>query len=256
MTEAVFRDQNVTLSWRVDAAFLRAWPALATQTRGEWQARFANGVSLRSNSVNPLGSNAVFTEEDLQFFHEAYAAKNQPLIVRVPTLLDVRADEILTREGFSAERECCVLCGPIEATRSDADVEIVGAPPREWLDAMHEAQQRKNDQRVKYEAMFNAVTLPAGFATLRVNAEPVALAYGAIADDLLCIESVVTFVHQRGKGYAKHLIAALLHWAKAGGARTASLQVEVSNAPALALYRKIGLSTELYRYHYRRQGST
>ncbi len=49
------------------------------------------------------------------------------------------------------------------------------------------------------------------------------------------------------------MMAALLHWAKAKSAATACLQVEMSNAPALALYRRIGLGSELYRYHYRRQ---
>jgi GNAT superfamily N-acetyltransferase len=242
------------LAWCADAAFLKAWPALTTQVRGDWQVRFANGFSRRSNSVNPLNANADFTGEQLQFFLQMYSEQTLPLIVRVPTLLSPSVDDLLTREGFSAECECAVLCGALEETQPDVGVEISAAPTREWFDAMHAAQQRANDHRLPYEAIINAVALPAGFAMLRDKGEAVALAYAAIDGDLLCFESVVTFPHQRGKGYTKRLIAALLHWAKSSGARMASLQVEVANTPALSLYRKIGLATELYRYHYRRQG--
>jgi GNAT superfamily N-acetyltransferase len=243
------------LAWRADAAFLKAWPALTTQISGDWQARFANGFGRRSNSVNPLNANATFTGGQLQVFRQIYAAQALPVIVRVPTLINSSVDNVLTREGFSAECECAVLCGALDETQSDAGVEINAAPTREWFDAMHAAQQRVNDHRLPYEAIINAIALPSGFAVLRDNGEAVALAYAAIDGDLLCFESVVTFPHKRGKGYAKRLIAALLHWAKASGARMASLQVEVVNTPALSLYRKIGLATELYRYHYRRQGS-
>ena len=36
------------------------------------------------------------------------------------------------------------------------------------------------------------------------------------------------------------------------GARAAGLQVQADNASAQALYRRLGLGRELYRYHYRR----
>ncbi|MBX9711127.1 MAG: GNAT family N-acetyltransferase [Xanthobacteraceae bacterium] len=243
------------LSWRAERAFLKAWPALSTNTRNGWQARFANGLSRRANSVNPLIANAALDDADIRFFADAYRAQNLPLIVRVPTLLDARVDDALARSGFTQEGECCVLHGMLDAvtTQPDPAIEIIETLSCEWLDAVHAAQGRASEQRAVYEALINAIALPAGFVMLRVRGEPVALAYGAIDGDLLCVESVVTAAFRRGKGHAKRLMAALLHWAKAKGAATACLQVEMSNAPALALYRRIGLGGELYRYHYRRQ---
>lgn len=95
--------------------------------------------------------------------------------------------------------------------------------------------------------------LPAAFAGLAVDGEPVALAYGAIHRGLLCYESVVTAAGQRRKGYARRVLAALAAWAQRNGATAATLQVEASNAPSRALYRSIGMTTELHRYHYRRE---
>jgi ribosomal protein S18 acetylase RimI-like enzyme len=49
------------------------------------------------------------------------------------------------------------------------------------------------------------------------------------------------------------VLAALASWAKENGETMATLQVEASNTPGRALYHSIGMTTELHRYHYRRQ---
>ena len=54
----------------------------------------------------------------------------------------------------------------------------------------------------------------------------------------------------RGRGVASAIVDALLAHARSRRARTAFLQVDDDNAPALAVYRKFGFAT-LYRYHYR-----
>ncbi len=47
-------------------------------------------------------------------------------------------------------------------------------------------------------------------------------------------------------------LEALLHWGVARGAGAVCLQVEAENPAARALYRKLGLTREIYRYHYRK----
>jgi ribosomal protein S18 acetylase RimI-like enzyme len=48
---------------------------------------------------------------------------------------------------------------------------------------------------------------------------------------------------------ASRLCAALLNRARAAGARVAYLQVDAGNAPARAIYRRLGF-VDAYRYHY------
>jgi ribosomal protein S18 acetylase RimI-like enzyme len=61
---------------------------------------------------------------------------------------------------------------------------------------------------------------------------------------------MVTAPEARGRGHATLACATLLAWAAGQGARSAHLQVEEDNAPAIAVYRRFGFAT-LYTYHYR-----
>src|SRR5438046_1109763 len=118
---------------------------------------------------------------------------------------------------------------------------------------MAEFQCHTEAHRAVYRRIVEAVAVPAAFAGLRMDGHLAALAYGAVSDGLLCYESVITDAARRRQGLAWRVIASLAAWGRAVGARGVCLQVEASNAPARALYDRLGLKTELYRYHYRRQ---
>jgi len=62
----------------------------------------------------------------------------------------------------------------------------------------------------------------------------------------------VTDPRERRRGHSRKIVTALAGWAKSRGATGACLQVVADNASARALYEQIGLSGEVYRYHYRR----
>jgi ribosomal protein S18 acetylase RimI-like enzyme len=47
------------------------------------------------------------------------------------------------------------------------------------------------------------------------------------------------------------MIAALMAWGTQQEARAVGLQVQADNAPAQALYRRLGIAHELHRYRYR-----
>jgi GNAT superfamily N-acetyltransferase len=118
---------------------------------------------------------------------------------------------------------------------------------------MAELQGHTEAHRAVYRRIVEAVAVPAAFAGLRIDGRLVALAYGAVSDGLLCYESVVTDAARRRQGLGWRVVASLAAWARAEGARGVCLQVEAGNAPARALYERFGLTTELYRYGYRRQ---
>ncbi len=119
---------------------------------------------------------------------------------------------------------------------------------------MAELQGHTPEQAAVYRGVVESIVIPAGFAAQRdENGEWAALAFGAVHEGLLCCESVIANPRLRGRGYARRMMTALLAWGAGEGAREVCLQVAADNGPGLALYRSVGLTTELYRYHYRRE---
>jgi len=116
-------------------------------------------------------------------------------------------------------------------------------------------QNHTPEQRRTYRRIVGSIAVPAAFAALAIDGEFVALAYGAIHDRLLCYESVITNPRRQRRGYARRIITSLAAWARDQGAEGACLEVEAHNTAGLALYDVVGLKTELYRYHYRREAN-
>jgi N-acetylglutamate synthase len=247
--------RELSLEWRVEEACLNAWPALREVLLDGWLLRFSEGLTRRGNSANPLRP---VTDLRLQECEALYQRLGLPTIFRVLTLIDTSVDARLAAAGYPAEGESCVLYGALDqlAAVRDPEVRLTVEPTPEWFAAMAALQNHTNDQARSYRRIVGQLAIPAVFAALSVGGEIVALAYGAIHRGLLCYDSVITVSRQRRQGYGRRIIAAVAAWGKDNGAESACLQVEAGNLPALALYRAIGLKTELYRYHYRRQPQT
>jgi predicted GNAT family acetyltransferase len=67
---------------------------------------------------------------------------------------------------------------------------------------------------------------------------------------LVGLYDVFTAPEVRGQGLARRLCCTLLAQAGAAGAKIAYLQVETDNAPARAIYHRLGFD-DAYSYHYR-----
>jgi ribosomal protein S18 acetylase RimI-like enzyme len=230
-----------------------AWPALEELRFGDWLARFAPGVSRRSNSANPTRADLGDVEADIAACEAAYRARGAPAIFRVPELVAAGADAALARRGYAVEGESVTLYAELarDAAR-DPTVQISERPDAGWLAALAALQGQTAAQATVYRGVVESIAIPAGFAALRRDGEWAALAFGAIADGLLCCESVVVHPRWRGQGHGRRLMNALLAWGARQGARDVCLQVAADNVAGLALYRSIGMRRELYRYHYRR----
>jgi [ribosomal protein S18]-alanine N-acetyltransferase len=73
-----------------------------------------------------------------------------------------------------------------------------------------------------------------------------------LAGDDAEIESLAVGTSWRRRGIAKRLCKDLFGWARARGARHASLEVRVSNSPARALYESLGFHPVAVRRSYYR----
>jgi GNAT superfamily N-acetyltransferase len=246
--------------WRAEEAAINGFPPLCQVVFGDWLFRFSSGVRRTANSVTPLRAPNGDLTAVITAAATLYRGQNQPVIVRLPSFLDPAIDRELAARGYSAEGESCVIEGPLDPILASAApfegpdaVRLFPRPEPEWLAAMARLQGQSSAFHAIYRRIVASVVLPAAYALLAAEGEPVALAYAVIHRGLLCYESVVTSAAHRRRGYSRRVLAALALWGRQNGATAAGLQVEAPNAPARALYHSVGMTTELHRYHYRRE---
>ena len=243
------------LPWRIEETCFNAFPSLKQVFLGDFLLRFSDGLSRRANSANPLCADPSGLSSAIDTVEQLYRAQSLPTIFRVPSIADPTLDRELGARGYTGEGESCVLYAPMPelAAAADPGVQLLTTPGPEWLAAMAALQGHTAEQSTIYRRIVGAIAIPSRFALLAIDGAPAALAYGVLHQDLLCYESVITDPQRRRQGLARRIIAALAAWAGEAGADGACLQVEAGNAPARALYDRFGLSTELYRYRYRRE---
>jgi N-acetylglutamate synthase len=246
------------LEWRVEETCLNAWPALRQVLLNGWVLRFGEGLTRRSNSANPLRGPRETGDGLIAGCEALYQRRQLPTIFRLPSIIEPDLDERLDEAGYGREGESCVRYVDLTAVEAanDPDVQLLPRPTREWFAAMGALHNHTPEQRRLYRRIVGAIAIPAAFAALAIDREFVALAFGAVHDRLLCYESVITNPRRQRHGHARRVIASLAAWAKDQGAEGACLEVEAQNTAALALYDAVGLKTELYRYHYRREPKT
>ncbi len=106
-----------------------------------------------------------------------------------------------------------------------------------------------------HRRILESLAVPAAFAAARLDDGRLgALAYGAVHDGIVCVNSVVTDPAFRRQGLARRAVSGVLAWAQGRCEATgACLAVVADNTPAIALYHSLGFRREVYRYHYRRQ---
>lgn len=246
---------NRDFLWRVENACWTAWPAAESKEVEGWVFRSSGGETRRTNSVNATSA-ARSVKEVLRAAEGHYAQRGMPLLFRTLSF-QPEFEEELTAAGFVPEGETCTLRADLsdEAPHQSASVESHSRPSAEWVADKLRLTHMSRDQERAYRKMLANLKVPVRFARVTHDGAGVSLAYGAIVDDILIIESVVTDPDLRGKGLARNVVGALMAWANNCGAEISCLQVVANNAPGHALYRKLGFGVELYRYQYWRRSA-
>lgn len=245
---------NDDLCWRIERLCQRAWPALDEECVGGWRLRFAGGFTRRANSANPLSVGTRLDDRVLADIALRYRARGLAPVFRLPSLINPAIDARLSAAGYRLDAESTVLFGARDSWTEavpDKDVLLRAGPEADWFAAVAHLRAQGPKVAPLFGAIIARLDLPAAFAMVRYEGAVVATAFAVLSDGMLCFEAVVTDPALRGRGFGRRLVNALLAWGAQSGAQGACLQVETGNVPARALYRRAGLTREMYGYRYR-----
>lgn len=242
--------RNDDLLWRVEMACRAAWPAVEERESRNWQFRFTDDVTRRTGSLNPLPGAAAPDGKLLAEAEAFYAERGYPAFVRLPDFLGLD-DNVMLAHGYIREAPTLTLYAPaIDGEETSADIKISNRVSSDWLDAR---VRFAGGSAERFAATLSLISAPAFFSTLKQDGQVVSIAYGVILDGCLVLEAVATDPERQGRGHARKMLRSLMARARDEGAREAALQVVAENAPALALYSKLGFTEDLYGYAYYRQ---
>jgi ribosomal protein S18 acetylase RimI-like enzyme len=249
--------QRARLTRSVEEACLNGWPALREVVFDGWLLRFADGYTRRSNSVHLLSSGTCNPHEKVRSCEKAYSAQGLPVIFCVSSMMHSTIGPVLDARGYGPpEDETRVLYRSLVGERpSTGEVELTERLPSEaWLRTLARLQGQSAEAQHTHRRILESLAVPAVFAAVPVGSGRLgALAFGAVHDGVVCVNSVATDPDFRRKGHAQRAISAILAWAQDRCAATgACVPVVAGNAAAVALYEGLGFGTEAYRYHYRR----
>lgn len=220
-----------------------------------WLVRLCPGKAKRARSVNLVADGRLPLAQRLAEAEIAYREAGLPMVLRLtPFSQPAGIDGALERLGLHRFDDTRVMVGAmsrltlgpplpaglqLEAASASDYASVVGAlrdsPP---------AQQRAHAERLA------ASPVPYRGWLLRRDGELLACGQYAREGRMAGLYDVFTAPAARNQGLARVLCAELLRRAAAEGAETAYLQVDAGNAPARAVYHRLGLA-DGYRYHYR-----
>lgn len=222
-----------------------AWPAPVRERLGDWLLRSADGWTGRANSALPVGDPDRPLPAALDAVERWYAERGQPAMVNTPLPLAAPVGAELDARGWTARPPVLVQTAPLTALPAGRpDLPPVGlspTPSTEWLAV---AAGRKGGLPDAARHVLTAVDR-IRFAHLHVDGQLLAVGRGTVTGEgrRLGLTLIEVLPEARRRGFAGAVVRALADWGRAEGAAHAFLQVEQRNAPAVALYQRLGFTT-------------
>jgi len=220
-----------------------------------WELQATDGVSGRVNSAWPIGwTGEVGLGAAVEQAEAWYARRGRPAWFRLSEGFTSPPElaPLLAARGYAPDTRTLVMIRALAGADADAAVVLAAAPTNAFLQPMRESAPSDADFAERRDVASRAPS-PRVFAVLGIDGAPAAVGASVATDDLALVFLMRTAPSAQRRGLARRVLRSLMAWARENGARTAYLQVEAANDPAVALYASEGFETA-YSYVYWRRG--
>jgi len=235
---------------RIEDASLNASAPPEQRWLDGWLLRFSPGKAKRARCINAVADGRLPLDERLQWAEAAYREAGLPLILRItPFTEPAHLDDALASRGWRRFDDTRVMVWR-DVRAAGVALPTQAVTPLEYAEIVGALRGTPLAQRMAHTRRLLASPVAYQGYVVRDGAEVLACGQFAVEADLVGLYDVYTAPAARGRGLAGQLCVWLLAQAVAQGARHAYLQVEGDNAPARAVYHRMGFA-DAYAYHYR-----
>jgi N-acetylglutamate synthase len=239
---------------RIEEAGLNAVQTQRQLFYDGWLLRVSPGQAKRARSVNAHFGSTLPLDDKIAYCGRVYGERELPALFRItPFVRPDGLERTLAARGYlpfdSTLVQALELDGTAIPVPADASVALVEPSIDAFVDAVGTMRGSPEVQRDAHRERLANSPLDGRHVVAMRDGEVVAAGKTAREGDVVGVFDVITDERVRGQGIATMVVARLLARAWDRGARVAYLQVDASNAPAIAIYRRFGFAT-LYTYHY------
>jgi ribosomal protein S18 acetylase RimI-like enzyme len=240
---------------RVEDAGLNASAPPQQRWLDGWLVRFSAGKAKRARCVNAVAAGRLPLAAKLALCEEVFADAGLPLIVRitpmtVPTDLDASLDALGLHRFDDTRVMVLADLATLPASKLPADVALHAVGLESFAQRVGALRGSPLAQRQAHGLRLINAPVPFSAFELHHGGQLVCCGQIAIESDLVGLYDIYTAPAARQQGHARLLCHHLLAVARERGAHHAYLQVESDNAPARAIYHRLGFA-DAYAYHYR-----
>lgn len=258
-----FHPFDPALLRRIEDAGLNASAPAQQRWLDGWLVRFNPGKAKRARCIQAVAPGARPVADKLAECMSLYRRHGLPPLARItPYSSPADLDATLAALGWRVEDESLVmvladlhaasgLAARAWRERRPAGLTETVEGPQAYAQAVGALRGSPAEEIAAHASRLQTTPVPyTGVVWRAADGAVQACGQIAVEGDLAGLYDVATAAAVRGRGLATALCAGLLERAAGQGARTAYLQVDAGNAPALQVYRRLGFA-EAYGYHYR-----
>jgi len=235
---------------------MTAWPAPRRIIHKGWALYFAGGHTGRANSANALVPLNAIDEATIEMVEAEYHRQGLPPQFRLTPLSPPDLGSRLAGRGYHIASESRVFFRSLDDIAvgvPDAAVRVQDRLDQAWMQAYRRMMPVPEAEMPALLSILNGIAARPRFAVLWQDGEPVAACLSVLDRGWVGFYKVACRPDRRGQGLSRRLMADMLARAAGEGAVGAYLQVGAANAPALALYARLGFR-HLYDYAYAKLG--
>jgi ribosomal protein S18 acetylase RimI-like enzyme len=224
-----------------------SWPALRSLIVDGWVVRLSDGHTRRANSASAFSVSRLAPDALIDVIEPLFRGAGLRPVFRITPLADPAVERRLIARGWRDDDPSLGMFAGEAVGAADPSAHFSASASEAWIAGATAAYGFGEKGATALSRMLPLIALPAAFATLIENGEPLAFGLAVAERGMVGFHDIVVAPKARGRGLGRRLVAALIDWGQRQGATSAYLLVREGNQPARALYRSLGF-VDVYRY--------